>query len=477
MSKIIVGLDIGTTKIACIIGERTENGKLRILGHGKTESIGVVRGVVLNVLETERSIRKAVDEASRQANYQVSEVYVGIAGQHVKGMQTTGNIMIPDHDIITEEDVARLINEQRMMLLPQGEQIVHVFPQCFFVDNEPLPDSLSPVGVTGKNLSAQFHIVTCNTDNLLNISRSVERAGLKIKNVVLEPIASSYAVLTKMDREAGVVLVDIGGGTTDMAIFSDDVIRYTSVIPLAGNIITEDIRKGCGILKPQAEQVKVKYGSCLPSLESVDDIISIPGICNQPPREIAAKSLAGIIKARLNIILEQVDYEIEQSGMRKNLLGGVVLTGGGARMKHIDELSELVTKAHCRIGTPDAHLVDSDSELAHPMYATGVGLVLYGFELDGHDESEETDQISNADPNDPFDNDIFKSMPDEQQQPLPDNSTSTPHSSSLTPQPSLLNPHPSPADKSWLGNIARFLTDFFTEGQDGSDEQETQRGS
>lgn len=469
MSKIIVGLDIGTTKIACFIGQRAENGKLRILGHGKTESIGVVRGVVLNVVETGRSIAKAVAEAEQQANYHVEEVYVGIAGQHIKGIQTTGNVMIPpDHEIIAEEDVQRLVSEQNLMLLPQGEQIVHVFPQQFFIDNEPLIEMLSPVGVTGKCLSAQFHVVTCNTDNLRNIKLSVEQAGLKIKRVVLEPIASSYAVLNDLDREAGVALVDIGGGTTDMAIFSQDVIRYTSVIPLAGNAITEDIRKGCSILKSQAEALKIKFGSCLPSLESADDIVSIPGIRNQPPREISVKTLAGIIKARLNVILEQIAYEIEQTGMDKQLLAGVVLTGGGARMNHIEELSSLVVKTNSRIGTPDEHLVDPDDEVAHPMYATAVGLVLFGLEQEERDEKPEPKEETLSDSNDdPFD--LFKGMGET---PHP---TAEPTTPQPTPEPA---PTPTPTPRPTVSKptgkgfkkLTEYLDRFFTEGQDSEND-------
>ena len=416
MSNIIVGLDIGTTKIACFIGQRAENGKIKILGFGKTDSIGVERGVVRNVKSTADSIRKAVMDASNQADIDVEEVYVGIAGQHIKSVQSKGSIMIPpEHKLITEEDVSRLSDEQNRIMLQPGEQIVHIIPQVYFVDNEPLSSEVSPIGVAGKSLSANFHIVTCNTDNLRNIHYAVNEAGLKVKSVVLEPIASSYAVLNDLDRDAGVALVDIGGGTTDVAIFSDGIIRHTSVIPLAGNAITEDIRLGCSILKSQAESLKVKFGSCLPAVESPDDIISIPGIRNQPPREISMKNLASIIKARLQVILEQVSYEMEISQTSQKLLAGIVLTGGGARMGHITDLSALITKTNTRVGTPDEHLESADEELAHPMYATGIGLVMYGLDREeenvndnSHEEThtEESALGSNAS----FD-DIFKDMP------------------------------------------------------------------
>lgn len=427
MSNIIVGLDIGTTKIACFIGQKTENDKIKILGYGKTESVGVERGVVRNISLTAASIRKAVDDAAGQANVEVEDVYVGIAGQHIKSIQNQGNIVIPnEHRLITQEDVDNLIEQQNHILMQPGEEIIHIFPQSFSVDNEELPPEVSPVGVAGKSLKANFHIITGNTNNILNIKYSVEDAGLKIKDIVLEPIASSFAVLNNIDKDAGVALVDIGGGTTDVAIFSQGIIRHTSVLPLAGNSITEDIRKGCSILKGQAESLKTKFGSCLPSNMSQDDIVTIPGIRNQPSREISMKTLAGIIKARMQVILEQVDYEIGLSGYNnKTLLAGIVLTGGGARMKHIRELSELITKTNTRIGIPNEHLEDAPEEVSHPMYATAIGLVIYGInheeELEHHATSNEGQTNTASKDNNSFD--IFAGMGTTTQQ------TTTPPSS------------------------------------------------
>ena len=389
MDKYIVGLDIGTTKIACFVGERAENGKIRIVGFGKTDSIGVERGVVRNIRSTAESIRHAVADAAEMAKYDIKEVYVGIAGQHIKSQSNKGSVMIPSgHRLIEQEDVDRLINDQHHILLDPGEEIIHIFPQCFIVDNEVLETDISPVGVAGKCLMANFHIVTGNTANLHNIRDAVEEAGLTIKNVVLEPVASAYAVLDDRDKGAGVALVDIGGGTTDIAIFQEGIIRHTSVLPLAGNVITNDIRENCKILKHQAESLKTKFGSCLPTSVNQDDIISIPGIRNQEPREISVRTLAGIIKSRMQLILEQVGYEIQLSGFERQLIAGVVLTGGGAKMKNIKEFAELVIGIDTRIGTPDEHLVDkqdgvvSFGELGHPMYATGIGLVIYGLEAE-----------------------------------------------------------------------------------------------
>lgn len=410
MSIIIAGLDIGTTKIACFIGQRAEGGKLKILGHGHTESVGVVRGVVVNIADASHSIALAVQQASKMANVAVEEVYVGIAGQHIRSMSHRGNITIaPEHTLITQEDVDRLVAEQKhIAMLKPGEQIIHTIPQVYYVDDRQLDTEISPVGVSGRKLAADFHMVVCNRENMDNIENSVVLAGLKVKRVVLEPIASSLAVLDETDKEAGAALVDIGGGTTDLAIFHEGIIRHTSVIALAGNVITQDISKGCRIMKDQAELLKVKFGSCMPSLEKANEHVCIPGLRNQPPREIATKTLAEIIKARLDVILGMVSYEIERAGYDKNLLAGIVLTGGGANMKYIDKMSELVCKNHTRIGTPDEHLYEgSDETIKDPMFATAIGLVLFGLEQE--EKENHTDAEEN---NDPFGDDIFKNLID-----------------------------------------------------------------
>ena len=392
-NEIIVGLDIGTTKIACFVGMRAENDKVKILGFGKTDSKGVEHGVVKSVTDTAESIRRAVSEAADQADVDIDEVWVGIAGQHIKSRPSHGSTPIPpDHRLIEQEDVDRLIGDQYNTLLEPGEEIIHIFPQQYIVDREPLSREISPVGVVGKTLEADFHMVTANVQNLQYIKYAVQDAGLHIKGVVLEPVASAKAVLDDSDRDAGVAMVDIGGGTTDIAIFHDGIIRHTEVLPLAGNAITNDIREGCNILKKQAESLKVKFGSCLVSAVSENDVISIPGIRSQSPREIYVKTLAGIINARTRMILEQVDYSIKLSGFHKKLIAGVTLTGGGAQLKNIKDLCELITTTDTRIGIPNEHLSPdsvSYADLAHPMYATGIGLVLYGIEQAEADREDE----------------------------------------------------------------------------------------
>ena len=423
-NEIIVGLDIGTTKIACFVGMRSESGKVKIMGFGKTDSKGVEHGVVRSVTETADSIRRAVSDAADQADVDIDEVWVGIAGQHIKSRPSHGSIMIPaGHRLIEKEDVDRLINDQYNTMLEPGEEIIHVFPQQYIVDRDPLSREISPVGVVGKNLEADFHMVTANVQNLQYIKYAVQDAGLHIKGVVLEPVASAKAVLDDSDRDAGVAMVDIGGGTTDVAIFYDGIIRHTEVLPLAGNAITNDIRKGCNILPRQAESLKIKFGSCLVQAVSENDVIAIPGLRSQAPREIYVKTLAGIINARTRMILEQVDYSIKVSNYHKKLIAGIALTGGGAQLKNIKELCELITATDTRIGIPNEHLDPTSisfDELAHPMYATGIGLVLYGIEQAEHErdgiEEDETfgDEYDGLKPaEDDVDDghvDIFKGM-------------------------------------------------------------------
>lgn len=399
--QIVVGLDIGTTKIACIIGERdTENhGKIKIIGHGKVASVGVVHGEVRNLIDATKSIKQAVAMAAQSAKCSVKDVYVGIAGQHIQSQKNRGVISISQQQhYIMEEDVKRLINDQYNIPLDPGVEIIHIFPQTFFVDNEELKD-VDPVGYAGVRLEADFHIVTGKSNNIRNIIISVQSAGLNVKGIVLEPIASGLAVLTEEDRNAGVALVDIGGGTTDMAIFTEGVIRHTHVIPLAGKTITEDIQKGCAVMPEIAEKLKVQFGSCMPECVP-DDVVSFPGIHGQSPRQVEMKTLASIIKARTSDIIDLVHCEIEDSDTRSQLLGGIVLTGGGSKLQDIVNYTSYKTGISTRIGTPDEHvsgLADNKvTDITDPVYATGIGLVLYGF-LEEENASANGDTVKDGD--------------------------------------------------------------------------------
>lgn len=379
-NEIIVGLDIGTTKIACFVGQKQENGKTQILNYGKCESLGVEHGAVLNIRLAAESIRKAVSQAQEGIAHDIREVYVGVAGQHIRSNSSKGTIMIPaGQPYILEEDVKRLIDQQYGVSLLPGEEIVHLFPQTFRVDDQEI--NCDPVGVKANKLECDFHMVTGNTSNIECIKCAVEMAGLSIKGLVLEPVASSYACLDDRALEAGVALVDIGGGTTDIALFKEGIIRHTSVLAFAGNVITNDIKEGCTVMKNQAEALKTRFGSCMPSQVSEDDYVSIPVFHGAPEKEIGLRHLANIIKARAEQILEQVNYEIQQSGYSQKLIAGLVLTGGGAQLKHIRDLASYITCIDTRIGLPNEHLDPSTpKELVHPMYSTGIGLVLYGIE-------------------------------------------------------------------------------------------------
>lgn len=374
---IVVGLDIGTTKICAIVGRKNEYGKIEILGIGKSESIGVKRGVVSNIDKTVHSIMLAVEEASNKSGVDIKFVIVGIAGQHIKslqhrGMRTRNSLQ----DEINQQDIDAIIDDMYKLAMQPGEEIIHVIPQEYIVDNE--QGIKDPIGMSGIRLEANCHIITGQVTAANNIYRCVRKAGLEVTELILEPLASSEAVLTDEEKEAGVALVDIGGGTTDIAIFQDGIIRHTAVIPFGGNVITEDIKEGCTIIQSQAELLKIKFGSALASENQENEIVSIPGLRGREPKEISLKNLANIIQARMEEIIEHIYYEIRSSGYEKKLIAGIVVTGGGAQLKHISQLIEYITGMDVRIGYPNEHLGKGADEVKSPMYATGVGLVIKG---------------------------------------------------------------------------------------------------
>jgi cell division protein FtsA len=385
--ELIVGLDIGTTKICVIVGRKNEYGKLEVLGMGKAVSDGVERGVVTNIDKTVHAIEKAVEAAAEMADVDIVDVIVGIAGQHIQSKIQSGSIMRqPSDDEITIEDVRRLSSEMENILVPPGNTIIHVMPQDYTVDYE--GGIKDPVGMSGTRLEADFHIITAQTTAINNINRCVRRAELVSKQLILEPLASSLSVLSDDEKEAGVCIVDIGGGTTDIAIFYESIIRHTAVIPLGGNIITKDIKEGCMVMQNQAELLKTRFGKAIAEEANPNEIVSIPGLRNRPPKEISIRNLASIIQARMEEIIEIVQNEIMQSGHYKKLAGGIVLTGGGSQLQFISQLFEYMTGLDTRIGYPNEHLGKSAvEEVKSPMYATSVGLVLAGFkDLDDRDE-------------------------------------------------------------------------------------------
>ena len=374
----IVGLDIGTTKIACFVGEKVENGKIVIRGYGKTESTGVKRGMVFNIEDTVNAIRRAVDMASEQSNVDIKTVNVGIAGHHIKSLQHRGVLMRDNPNVeITDDEIEKLRQDVFKLNMSPGEEIIDVIPQEYIVDDE--MGIRHPKGMLGSKLEANFHVIVGQVAAARNIITCIHQAGLEMEHMILEPIASAEAVLGEDEKEAGVALVDIGGGTTDIAIFYDNIIYHTAVIPFGGNVITEDIRQGCSIIKKHAEEIKVKYGSAVASENRDDEVVSIPGIRGREPKEISFKTLASIIQARLSEIFDIVNSEIQKVNSEHKLIAGIVLTGGGAMMKHIQQLAAFKTGLDVRIGYPNEYLAnDTAPELASPMYSTGVGLVIEG---------------------------------------------------------------------------------------------------
>lgn len=382
-SKIVVGLDIGTTKIACFVGCKNEHNKIEIIAMGKSESLGVMRGVVSNIERTVQSISSAVEltQASVEGDLKIKNVNVGIAGQHISSMQHRGMYTRRDaQGEITQGDIDAFVDDMYQMVMTPGEEIITVIPQEYIVDNE--PEIKDPIGMGGVRLEANFHIITGQVNNIKNIKRCIDRSGLNVKEIILEPIASAEAVLSDEEKEAGVVLVDIGGGTTDVAIFQDGLIRHTAVIPFGGNVITEDIKEGCRIMQRHAESLKVRFGSALASESKENEVVCIPGLRGKEPKEITLKNLASIIQARMEEIIELVNFEIKNSGYARKLIGGIVVTGGGAQLKHLTQLFEYMTGMDTRIGYPTEHLANTNDldKLASPMYSTGIGLVLKGFE-------------------------------------------------------------------------------------------------
>lgn len=380
-NEYVAAIDIGTTKIVAIVGKRNSNKKLDIVGMSKTVSKGVKRGVVLNIEETVNAIQHVVAELQQKTGVKISDAFVGIAGQHIKSRKNRGYINRDSYDDeITKEDVQRLIDDAHKIPIEIGEEIIHVLPQNYIIDDE--TGVKNPVGILGKRLEANFHIVLGQMSSIKNIEKCINRAGLEVNDVILEPLASAAAVLTEDEMEAGVALVDIGGGTTDIAVYHDGIIRHTAVIPFGGNVVTHDIKEGCAILERHAEELKIKFGSALGDLAEDKKSVVIPGISGRDSKEISFKSLAYIIQSRMEEIIDAVMFEIENSEYADKLSAGIVVTGGGSLLRHLQQLVRFRTGMDVRIGYPNAHLAGGVAEdINQPMFATSVGLILKGFEF------------------------------------------------------------------------------------------------
>ena len=398
-----VGLDIGTTKIVALVGKKNEFNKVEILGVGKSKSLGVHRGVVNNITQTIQSIQQAVENANSNSALNIKDVVVGIAGQHIRSIQHSDYITRENPEsVINEEDIQTLIQQVYKLVMLPGEEIIHVLPQEYKVDGQ--GEIKEPVGMHGGRLEANFHVVVGQVTSIKNIGRCIKSAGLAMAGITLEPLASSEAVLSFEEKEAGVALIDIGGGTTDLAIFKDGIIRHTAVIPYGGNVITEDIKEGCSIIEKQAELLKIKFGSAWPGENRDTEIVSIPGLKGHDPKEVSLKTLSKIINARVVEIIEQVFLEIKNYGhtdQKKKLIAGIVLTGGGSQLKHLKQLVEYVTGMDTRVGYPSEHLAGNTIDsVSSPLFATSVGLLMNALDeisprnIDNYDQGK-TDNLEN----------------------------------------------------------------------------------
>jgi len=375
-TRTYVGLDIGTTKISCIIAETAAAGEINIVGVGNAPSEGLRRGVVVDLEKTVASIQRAVDEAERMAGVPVKGVFAGIAGDHIRSINGRGVIAVSRKDNeIGPADVERVVEAAKAIAIPMDREIIHVIPQEFIVDDQ---DGIKdPVGMSGVRLEAEVHIITGAVTSAKNICRSIQRAGLKVHDLVLEPLASSHAVLGRDERDLGVVLLDLGGGTTDVAVFFEGSIRHTAIVPCGGANVTNDIAIGLRTPIDKAEAIKIQHGCALASLVSSSDLVTVPGVGGRTDREISRHVLASMIEPRMEEIFSMVNREVKRNHFAELLGGGVVLTGGTSLMPGMVELAEQVFEMPVRLGAPDG-LGGLGANVADPRYSTGVGLVLHG---------------------------------------------------------------------------------------------------
>jgi len=381
-SELIVGLDIGTTKICAVVGEPTPNG-VDIVGVGSCPSNGLRKGVVVNIEQTVQSIKKALEEAELMAGCDIRSVYAGIAGSHIKGFNSHGVIAVKGGEV-APRDVERVIDAAKAVAIPLDREVIHILPQEYIVDDQ--RGIHDPLGMAGVRLEVKVHIVTGAVTSAQNIIRSCHRSGLDVSDIVLEALASSKAVLTPEEREIGVALVDLGGGTSDMAIFSDDSIKHTSVLALGGTNLTNDIAYGLRTPMAAAEKIKERYGCAMAELVPPDEVIEVPSVGDREPRRLSRQVLAEICEPRVEEILVLIDQELSRCGFKGKIPAGVVLTGGTSLIEGLQELGEQIFNLPCRIGYP-REIRGLHDVVNSPVYATAVGLLLYGAEKEGGDMS------------------------------------------------------------------------------------------
>ncbi|MGR8934632.1 MAG: cell division protein FtsA [Gammaproteobacteria bacterium] len=374
--KLIVGLDIGTSKVAALVAEHTSSGDIEIVGIGSTPSRGLKKGVVVNLESTVQSIQRAVEEAELMAGCQIHSVFAGIAGSHIKSLNSHGIVAIKDKEV-TQYDIDRVIDSARAVAIPADQKIVHILPQEFVIDQQ--EGIKEPIGMSGIRLEAKVHIVTGSASAAQNITRCIRRCGLEVEDVVLEQLASCTAVLTEDEKELGVCLIDIGGGTTDIAVYSDGAIRHTAVIPIAGDQVTNDIAVALRTPTLNAEEIKRKHACALTQLTSADETIDVPSIGDRASRQISKQNLAEIIEPRYEELMLLVQAELRRSGYEDLIAAGVVITGGSSKVRGLSELAEEIFHMPVRVGLPQ-HVTGLTDVVNNPIYSTAVGLVLYGKE-------------------------------------------------------------------------------------------------
>ncbi|MDR3227063.1 MAG: cell division protein FtsA [Prevotellaceae bacterium] len=394
MKDYIAAIDLGTTKIVALIGQKTEFGRYKILASYEIPSMGIVRGEVENLRTVPNLIKQAVDAVRIESGLDFSEIYVGIAGQHIKCSCESGEVLRDNANIeISQTEVDELERKMYSVKMEPGEEILHVIPQSYNIDDR--MDIKVPVGVLGRKLAGNYHLVIGKTTAMEVVKRCLENenVNLKLNRLILEPLASAAAVLDDDEKEMGVALVDIGGGTTDLVIYYDNIVRHTAVIPFGGNIVTEDIKEGCGVLRRYAESMKIQYGSCLGDLSSSNSIITIPGVGGGEPKEISFRALSKIIDARMEEILGAIMFELDRSGFADKLNAGIVFTGGGSMLANFKQFVELKTGLGARIGKPVYLSSDSGNELAQPYYSTAVGLIIKGIEYENSSFKKQTEKV------------------------------------------------------------------------------------
>jgi len=382
--KMIVGLDIGTSKVVAIVGAVAASGELEIVGIGSHPSRGMKKGVVVNIESTVQSIQRAIEEAELMAGCQIHSVYAGIAGSHIRSLNSHGIVAIRDREVYPA-DVERVIDAAQAMAIPADQKVLHILPQEYVIDAQ--EGVKEPLGMSGVRLEAKVHLVTCAVNAAQNVEKCIRRCGLEVEDIILEQLASSYAVLTDDEKELGVCLVDIGGGTTDIAIFTEGAIRHTGVIPIAGDQVTNDIAMALRTPTQHAEEIKIKYACALSRLAGADETIKVPGVGDRPPRDLSRQALAEVVEPRYDELFTLVQAEIRRSGFEDLIAAGIVLTGGTAKMEGAVELAEEIFHTPVRVGNPQQ--VEGLMDIVrNPIYSTGVGLLHYGLRQQRAGEGE-----------------------------------------------------------------------------------------